>query len=1108
MMKCAILLSILAACDAPTPTGDARPADDLAVNAPSVELDDAALARARADEPRREQLARAWAERTPERYAVSPGATLSITQTTTDRFGISHVRFKPAFFGRPVLGYSVAVHVSDVGEVSPPDEVRTPPAAPAFEQPTLSVADALQRAAVSQGTAELAYLPRLRRDGEDWALGGYRLIYQVSEPTIGGAIVRVDAHTGEVLERRSNLLAASYAKSFGKSQFHNHRTLTLSPIDPTTKKLCDPTRGSGGGNCTTSALDANGAPNVTAYTKPARLDPITWGNGEPMSRLTPVAALGPYGQTAAADAHFAVMAGWDMLLNVYGQRGISNSNFPIEVRVHVDTTDDGHEFCNAAFATSINAIIAADPCTSGDPYTGLDVIAHELGHMVERAHGMDDCHCETGAMCEAFGDMFGTMTEFYVEGGGFAAKASTLPLAGGDWLLGEGRQSPRPLNIPGIRYADPSQDPSACTNAYEVHAQAGPADRAFYYLSQGVGPYDANNLLTSETLRDGMTGLGIDTAGRLAMEALPYLSGYVGFKAWRDANLTAAVRRFGKFSPEYRAVEDAFGGVRIGQTSDRQPPVVALAVVSDVTDAVVDSTAYDDRYFATSKLLIDGVETATSPTPTLHYVEPLSQLADGIHVFTVRAEDGSLNVGEKSVSLVVDRVAPVVVVTQSGTKTVALTANVTDNLGAANIAVVELWIDGTLRASKPTSPSGAYTFTVDTSTWSDGNHTAVVKAYDSKNNLGVANAMLVADNTKPGVMLNSVGSAPPFAITATATDASGIADLKVRLSGVTLAQSASATVSFTYAPTVATPLAFSVEATDKFGNVAVGSFAAPLDQTSPTTSFTYKQWGQVLTISGTASDTCGLGQSAIAVDGVSLGSIGLSPFAVALPSSLAPGAHAVAITVPDLCGNSAVVSLPVVKIVTPPVFLGITRDDSNKKMPSFVVDVSDDQGIYAVDAYVDNNLVATKMTPPFAFTINTSGLADGAHVVKFLAVDVYGVPAQKEVSVTADNTPPSLTMSTQSTQAGPLVFFAQSTDAHGVAVVNFSLGWILNQKWDPTTPPYSGTWWPPMNTKGSNVFCAHAKDTWGNQSADLCLSCTYDTTVGGHGAMPSVCQAF
>lgn len=365
---------------------------------------------------------------------------------------------------------------------------------------------------------------------------------------------------------------------------------------------------------------------------------------------------------------------------------------------------------------------------------------------------------------------------------------------------------------------------------------------------------------------------------------------------------------------------------------------------------------------------------------------------------------------------------------------------------------------------------------------------------------------MLADNTKPTAALAVVGTAPPFTINATAADPNGISNLKVSLSGVALAQSASGAVSFSYAPAVSIAQMFSVEATDTFGNTLTTSFAAPLDQTKPTTSFTYKQWGQVLTISGTASDTCGVGASSIAVDGVSLGSIGLPPFAVALPASIPPGAHAVVITVPDFCGNSAIVSLPVVKIVTPPVFLGVTRDDSNKKKPSFVVDVSDDQGIYAVDAYLDNNLIGTKMTPPFSFTANTTGLADGKHIVKFVALDVYGVPAQTELDVMADNTAPTVSLSTNSTQAGPLVFYAQAADANGVTVVHFDLGFLWRQSADVWTPPYGFSWFPPNNTSGSDLFCAIATDAWGNQRS-VCRYCTYDTHDATEGMKPSVCSA-
>ena len=70
----------------------------------------------------------------------------------------------------------------------------------------------------------------------------------------------------------------------------------------------------------------------------------------------------------------------------------------------------------------------------------------------------------------------------------------------------------------------------------------------------------------SSYLPSGMTGIGNDKAARIAYRALATkMTANTNYAGARTAFLAAATDLYGATSPEFEAVENAFGGINVGK---------------------------------------------------------------------------------------------------------------------------------------------------------------------------------------------------------------------------------------------------------------------------------------------------------------------------------------------------------------------------------------------------------------------------------------------------------------------------------------------------------------------------------------------------------------
>jgi hypothetical protein len=105
-----------------------------------------------------------------------------------------------------------------------------------------------------------------------------------------------------------------------------------------------------------------------------------------------------------------------------------------------------------------------------------------------------------------------------------------------------------------------------------VHFSSGPANRAFYFLSQGASASAGED--HSVYLPSGMSGIGNDHAARIWYKALTeYLTFDADYAVLRESMVEAATALYGADSADVAAVHNAFAAINVGSAPGEKPRV-------------------------------------------------------------------------------------------------------------------------------------------------------------------------------------------------------------------------------------------------------------------------------------------------------------------------------------------------------------------------------------------------------------------------------------------------------------------------------------------------------------------------------------------------------
>ena len=273
-----------------------------------------------------------------------------------------------------------------------------------------------------------------------------------------------------------------------------------------------------------------GGQNGSAYTG---TDDV-WGNG-----------TGTNLETGCVDTMYAMNKEWDMLSAWLGRSGIKGNGTGYPARVGLNDV-------NAYWDGSITNF--GHSSDNQRQLTAIDIVAHENGHGIfHTTPGGSSGDNETGGMNEATGDIFGAMTEAY----------AANPNDPADFLVGEeanltGDGPIRNMYNPGA-LGDPNCWSTSIKNT-EVHAAAGPLNHWFYLLSQGSNASPASPTCNGSTV----TGLGIQTAGKIFYNGLLLKTSNWTHGAARKATLQAAVNLYGTSScTNFNTVKAAWDAISV-----------------------------------------------------------------------------------------------------------------------------------------------------------------------------------------------------------------------------------------------------------------------------------------------------------------------------------------------------------------------------------------------------------------------------------------------------------------------------------------------------------------------------------------------------------------
>ena len=278
------------------------------------------------------------------------------------------------------------------------------------------------------------------------------------------------------------------------------------------------------------------------------------------------------------------------------------------------------------------------------------------------------------------------------------------------------------------------------------------------------------------------------------------------------------------------------------------PPVVSITnppAGSTIKGTVtVTATATDDLGVTKVEFLVDGTVGSTDTTAPYEYslntTSPV--LADGVHTVSAKAYDATSST-TATINVIVDNNAPTASITAPtagsfvrGTA-VPVTATTSDAVG---VTKVEFLVDGVLKSTDTTSP---YSYSWDTTTYTNAAHTLQAKAYDNANNIGNSAIITVnVDNAAPTVSITAPAAGaylrgPSVSVTATASDTggSGMSKVEFSLDTTILSTDTTSPYGFTLNTTTASDGShtISAKAYDVAGNTTTATIPVTVDNTAP-----------------------------------------------------------------------------------------------------------------------------------------------------------------------------------------------------------------------------------------------------------------------------------
>lgn len=461
-----------------------------------------------------------------------------VKKQSTDPSGNQHVRVNQTYKGLPVVGAEVIVHINEQNQIYRMTG-RYLPLLDISVEPVISAQDALATGLqdLQDKTEVKTYQePRLVIYGKRLA---YHFIIAHHGPEVGQWQYYVDAQNGEVIWRYTDVHSVDPSSTGSYKNLQGRRLAGEDGEIVESKGWHDAVSGN---YFLHYAANNWGVYDADAFDweQQATAD---WGTNDP-------AAI-------SAANNFSLVQ--DYVKTVLGRNSFDDANGFAKINVH-----EGDSLVNAYWYLGEFWFGDGDGVDS-NALTVIDVAAHEFGHALTRYTSNLIYENASGALNEAYSDIFGALVEFWVQEDGTYAYPGSIP-GESDWLIGEdcwlAGEAIRNLQDP-LSYGNPSyyegtywQNFALVPHEYNdyggVHTNGGVLYHAFHLLAEGGSG-------TNDGFPYDLTGIGIENAGQIAMQAnLSYHTATDDYLDARQAWIDAATD-LGHSTDAVREVFDAVG---------------------------------------------------------------------------------------------------------------------------------------------------------------------------------------------------------------------------------------------------------------------------------------------------------------------------------------------------------------------------------------------------------------------------------------------------------------------------------------------------------------------------------------------------------------------
>lgn len=561
--------------------------------------------------------------------------------------------------------------------------------------------------------------------------------------------------------------------------------------------------------------------------------------------------------------------------------------------------------------------------------------------------------------------------------------------------------------------------------------------------------------------------------------------------------------------------------------ADETPPTASMmglspgAVVRGVVEVSADGT--DDAALAKLELLVDGTAVASSTSAPAVLRWDTRNHNDGPHSIQVRAADTTGNIGlSTAVQVVVDNTPP----------DVRITAPASGALLSGRVQIVGTAYDANLHSYlleygsgqpavgfRSVSPPGTASVvdgtlaTVDTTSLPPGVGALRLTAHDAAGNTSSAVVPVQIDNTPPTLLVRSPENGAVVGgqvlVSAEASDASGVIGVTLRLNGDEVARIALPP----YRKMLDTSLlkdgghVLEVRAEDAAGNTAESRLSLVVDNTPPSMSIQPlpSVVGGQVTISGSVQDAnaasfrleYGRGASPSSWSLIASGEGGRSGVLAQWDASrLSDGSYTLRLSAEDKAGNTSEVRTPAVLDNTAPAVL--IRGLPQTPLAGRVVveaEAADLSPVSEVRLLVGRDVKASLPGggPTYRFELDTAALADGAHNITVEARDTAGNVGSDSGTLTVDNTPPAIRITSPaegSLVLGSAAVSAGVSDPSGVSGVWIEYAestsearWLTFHFSDAPSDSVQGTWNASFLPPGDYLIRVRARDRLGNEGS-------------------------